>query len=109
MNIRDYDDSKQTYYDYLISQGFLAKNVPFEDWFSVKSASECGSLNIFPINFSKLADVEGEVLTKGLKVSLEFSEALTTGWKLVSAFWYIGSIEFKNIEAHRHPIVQINE
>ena len=106
---RDYDDSKQAFFDYLIEQGFLSKNISFEDWFSIDPSEECGSLNIFPINFSKLADVEGSVLTKGLRVTLEFNQPLTTAWKLISVFWYLGSYCFKEIEKTRPPLVQILE
>ena len=110
MDVRDYHDSKLAYYNYLKSNGFLAESVRFEQLFQVENTGGygglgMGSLNIFPINFRTLTNIERSVFLRGLKVTLEFNTPLAVSWKLVAMYQYQGVVRYRTMGEDRPPSV----
>ena len=64
-----------------------------------------GSLNVFPINFRALTNIERSVFLRGLKVTLEFSQPLEASWKLVAMYQYQGVVRYRSMGEDRPPSV----
>ena len=109
LDVHDYHDSKLAYYNYLKSNGFLAESVRFEQLFQVENYTAgygglgMGSLNVFPINFRTLTNIEKSVFLRGLKVTLEFNTPLLLSWKLVAMYQYQGVVRYRSLGEDRPP------